>query len=149
MNRLLLIPFVAVCAGFGALVFVNANHAPSAAASGSPDSGLSSRLLSAAAIEESLVAKWDELTPMSYSFSRVVRPGPRYSTPEVFVDLECPAPEQMYVGTIRLQRNDAVQTEPMPHEDFAMVVDRKTGQTAVYSENQWVQFDQWIIRMAM
>ncbi len=147
MNRLLTIPFVAICAGFVALVFVNANLMPTS--SGSTDSSIAGRLLDASTIEEMLLAKWDETTPLQYSFSRVQRPTHRYDRPEILVDLECPTPDEAFVGTVRLKHSVDALVETTGQIDFPLVVDRKTGQTVVYSDNQWVLFEPWVLSLSL
>lgn len=147
MNRLLLIPFVVVCAGFGALVYVNSDATSSAIESitspAATEAAVGTLLLDAATIEEMLLARWDELTPIQYSFSRVMRPGKRYNRPEVFVDTDCPVADDAFVGSIRLQLADVDAEDEGSHRTFPIAVDGKTGQSVVYSENRWVSFDSW------
>lgn len=147
MNRLLLIPFVVVCAGFGALVYVNSDATSSTIESitspAATDAAVTTRLLDAATVEDMILDRWDELTPSQFSFSRVMRPGKRYNRPEVFVDTDCPVTDDAFVGSIRLQLADVDAENEGSHRTFPVVVDRITGQSVVYSENRWVSFDSW------
>ena len=147
MNRLLLIPFVVICAGFGALVYVNSDPLSSTTepltSLAASDASGAARLLDAATIEEMMLARWDELTPIQFSFSRVMRPGKRYLRPEILVDTDCPVADEAFVGSIRLQFADVNAADEGSHRNFPIVVDRKTGQTVVYSGNRWVSFDSW------
>ena len=147
MNRLLLIPFVVVCVGFGALVYVNSDATSPTIESNTShtttDASVTTRLLDAITIEEMILARWDELTPIQFSFSRVMHPEKRYDRPEILVDADCPVADDAFVGSIRLQLADVDAEVEESHRTFPIVVDRKTGQSVVYSENRWVSFDSW------
>ena len=140
MNRLLLIPFLAASGGFAWLVMSPPAPTPPIEKYGDsqPDRE-SSRLLEFTDIRDMLLTRFDESGSTRRVFSRAAPPRQRWQQREVFVQEYQPWSETFFAASFIFRDPESRKIA----SSHALLVDRRTGETLVYSGTAWQEFDEW------
>lgn len=141
MNRFLVVPLLIACSGYTTWTLSDPpGDLQTEDRYVSPDwHAESGTMLQAGQVKDVLLSKWNATKSHRQVFSRAMRPRPCRFNPEVTVHQPALPIDGVLTGTLLLRhvKDDArVSTHPF-------VIDRRTGNTAVFGDQAWIEFEAW------